>query len=81
MQTTKKDDQIVNKVVEKVLKEFDFEIDDLLEEGEREEIEQAVKEGILENIEDEPPSVDWIEIVELDEAEAHKNKNGDFLAN
>jgi tetratricopeptide (TPR) repeat protein len=47
MQTTKKDDQIVNKVVEKVLKEFDFEIDDLLEEGEREEIEQAVKEDPL----------------------------------
>ena len=80
MTENKKDAEIVNRVVEKVLKDFDFEIDDILE-SEKEEIEQAVQEGVLENIEDEPPSVDWIEIVELDEAEAHKNKNGDFLAN
>lgn len=80
MNTTKKDNQIVNKVVEQILKDFDFELDDILE-SEKEEIEQAIKESVLENIEDEPPSVDWIEIVELDEAEAHKNKNGDFLAN
>lgn len=77
----KKDDVIVHKVVEKVLKDFDFEIDDVLE-SKREDVEQAVKDGVLENIDDDgPPYVEWIQLVELDEAEAHRNERGDFLSN
>lgn len=76
----KKDSEIVNKVVEKVLKDFDFEIDDVLESN-KEDIELSIKEEILENIDEEPPFIDWIQLVELDEAEEHKNKNGDFLSN
>jgi len=77
---SRKDEKIVDKVVQKVLKEFDYDIDDVLE-AEKEEIEEAVKDGIIENIDEEPPFVDWIQLAELDKAEAHKNKNGDFLSN
>ncbi|MBL7160782.1 MAG: hypothetical protein ISS93_02955 [Candidatus Aenigmarchaeota archaeon] len=76
---SKKDNKIVNHVVKKVLEDFDFEIDDVLE-SKKEDIEQAVHEEVLDCVE-ELPSVDWISLVELDEAEAHKNKNGDFLSN
>jgi hypothetical protein len=76
----KKDSEIVSRVVQKVLKDFDFEVDDALEAN-KEEIEASVRDEILENIDEEPPYVDWIEMVELDEAEAHKNRNGDFLSN
>ncbi|MBI4021620.1 MAG: hypothetical protein HY369_05235 [Candidatus Aenigmarchaeota archaeon] len=76
---TRRDDELVNRVVEKVLKDFDFEIDDMLEAN-QEEVVQAIKDSILEHLDQEPPHVDWIQLVDLDEAEAHKNKNGDFLA-
>jgi len=76
----KKDERIVNRVVEKIMKDFDFEIDDILD-TDKEEIEQAVKDEVFENLDEMPPAVDWIEMVELDEAETHKNKNGDFLSN
>jgi len=75
-----KDEKVVKRIVEKVLADFDFEIDDVLE-AKKEEIEDAVKEGVMENIDKEPPFIDWIQLVELDEAEEHKNKNGDFLSN
>ena len=77
---TKKDEKIVSKVVQKVLKEFDYDIDDILE-AEKEEVEEVVKEEVMDNIDEEPPYVDWIQLAELDKAEKHKNKNGDFLSN
>lgn len=78
---SKKDVEIINKVVEKILKEFDYEIDDILE-SKKEEIEQKAKDEILENMEEEDsPSIEWIQLVELDRAEAHRNERGDFLSN
>jgi len=76
----KKDNQIVSRVVEKILQDFDFELDDLLE-GEKEQIEQAVKDSILENIDEEPPFVDWIQMAELDEADSKRNEKGDWITN
>jgi len=76
---SRKDNEIVSRVVEKVLKDFDFEIDDVLE-AKREEIEDAVKEGVMNSIDEEPPFIDWIEMVELDLAETRKNGNGDFIS-
>ena len=75
---SKTDSEVVKKVVEKVLADFDFEVEDMLES---EEVEKAVQDEIMENIDEESPSIDWIELVELDDAEAYKNKNGDFLSN
>ena len=75
----KKDSEIVDKVVRKVMEDFDFDIDDILE-SKKEDIEQSVKDGVMDYIDKEPPSIDWIEMVELDRAEEHKNNNGDFLS-
>lgn len=72
------DKKIVKRAVEKVLEKYDFDIEDMLES---EDVEQAIKDEILDQIDDAPPSVDWIQMVELDEVEEHKNKNGDFLSN
>lgn len=73
----KADEKIVKKVVEKVLADFDFEVEDMLES---EDVQEKVKDEIMTQIDEEPPSIDWIKLVELDHAEAYKNKNGDFLA-
>lgn len=78
MQT--KDQELVNKAIEKVMKQFDYDIEDVLD-ADREEVVQAIKDGILENMEEQPPAIEWIELVELDEAETVKNGNGDFLSN
>ena len=80
MEVAMNDNQIVKKAVEKVMKDFDYEIEDVLDAS-LEEINESIREEILENIETKIPHVDWIELVELDEAETHKNKNGDFLSN
>ncbi len=76
----KKDNEIVSRIVQKVLKDFDFEVDDVLE-AKRDEIEEKVKDEVMQNIEEELPHIDWVEMVELDRAETHKNGNGDFLSN
>ena len=75
----KKDSKIVSRIVQKIMKDFDFEVDDVLE-AKRDEIEDAVKEGVMNNIDQNPPFIDWIEMVELDLAETHKNVNGDFIS-
>ncbi|MBI4181900.1 MAG: hypothetical protein HY520_02955 [Candidatus Aenigmarchaeota archaeon] len=77
---TSKDQELVNKVVEKIMKEFDFEIEDLLE-AEKEKVEQAIKDFLMESLEEDGPCVDWISLVDLGEAEQHRNERGEFLAN
>jgi hypothetical protein len=71
----------IRRVLEEVLKAVDFDMEALAEAG-PEDMEAIVFNAVLSVIDqDEVPFVDWIRMVEKEEADELRNEKGEFLVN
>jgi hypothetical protein len=71
----------VRKVVREVLKEVDFDLEDLLDSG-RDELEDLIMEVVLSLFEDDDiPFIELSRAVEEDDVEALKDDDGNFMLN
>lgn len=71
----------VQRVLEEIMKAVDFDMEVLLESEPR-EIEAVVSNAVLSVIDqDEVPFIDWVRMVEEEEANELKNEKGEFTPN
>jgi len=71
----------VKKVVREVMKEVDFDLEELLD-SDREELEGLIMEVVLSLFEDDDiPFIELSRAVEEEDIEALKDENGNFIHN
>jgi hypothetical protein len=77
----KKIDSMVKKVVQEVLKEMDFDLEELLDSGKK-DIEELILTIVMSLLdEEEIPVMDMFYVVEDEDVAALTNDDGEFILN
>lgn len=71
----------IGMVMEEILKAVDFDMENLAEST-PEEIEEIIFNAVLSVIDqEEVPFIDWVRLVEKDDADEFRDERGDFVVN